>query len=139
MPHVAHRRAAISIAGVTRASGPYPFEPYAPSGHLGRAWALPFIGVVSAAAGGFAYGWLLAATLCIGHSKGLFVLWFLMRIVMALAFAYSIALPVSFAGLLLKVRSPMALRLYGAWAALVGLWFAWVVYLWAMQRNLAPA
>jgi len=136
--HVASACEVPIIGKVTRAQAPYPFEPYRPSGRLGRAELLPFAGLTSAAFAGFVYGWLLAQTPCSGFEGVLFLLWLLLRIVLVLAFAYAMALSISYAGHLLRVRNVAMLLLYGALTALLGIWCSWVVYLWALQQILDP-
>lgn len=98
------------------------YEPFQLSGHAGKAWLLPVVGIAAAAASAFVYAWIDVYSPIGGYISILFVL----------LLAAGAVLPVALAGRVLKVRSVMQLRIAGAVSGLAALYFAWAFFAWVL-------
>jgi hypothetical protein len=93
-----------------------------PSGAIGRVWALPLVGLASAAVSAFVYAWVNVYCPIAGYVSVLFVA----------MLAAGAALPVAFAARWAKCRNLPAVRCVGAATGLAAIYFAWAFFAWVL-------
>src|SRR5262249_35567729 len=93
-----------------------------PSGATGRLWALPLVGLASAAVSAFVYAWVNVYSPIAGYVSLLFVA----------MLAAGAALPVAFAARWAKCRNLLAVRCVGAATGLAAVYLAWAFFAWVL-------
>ena len=93
-----------------------------PSGATGRLWALPLVGLASAAVSAFVYAWVNVYSPIAGYVSLLFVA----------MLAAGAALPVAFAARWAKCRNLFAVRCVGAATGLAAVYLAWAFFAWVL-------
>ncbi len=99
---------------------------------------MPFVGLASAAIGACWYSHLSHVIGFFTFSGKLAAVAAVLRMLACLPLALAVAIPVALAGLPLKVRSTLAMRLHGAMAGLAAIYFAWVFDVWLLWQETAP-
>lgn len=103
-------------------------ERYVESGKHGFASFLPFAALPLAGSAAFLYVGIAMSLPLVGYFTALLVV----------LFALAVAAPLGSVGRLLKVRSVLAMRVYGIATGLVALGFAWVFFAWQFSSTYLP-
>ena len=103
-------------------------ELFAHSGKNGLAWALPIAGLVSAAASALVYAWVTVHNPLVGY----------LSVLLVVGFAFAAVLPLMYTGLVLHVRNPLTMRMYGTVTGIATVYLSWVFFAWLLLRGTEP-